>query len=510
MLETRSLVANVKLDMTEFRKAMMALKDQGWTPALLHAENEFLRLAGLNESLALRSDAAASGVAASPEGRFGCGEVFFRGDDMYYCLAMNAARRAVEQQDAGVGACVEAGIISVNPTDVDRRLGTFSNAVEMAARKAGQKASEVGFDWAAPERERKRLAALEKPDSDVGARFASPHLDRPLVKGAQALADPLCRRILAEMTAAGFVRTRDILAHHQQMGDAVSAALGTLRSNGLIVLEHLLECRKYGTPLTRLNEPARLDTAEVGTLVCPSCGASFRDEAVSEGYAPSELGVRLNQNRHWLTVLTMYRLFELGVPADCMMWNISDPGNGVDVAAQFLGRFWTFELKEGEFGPQDVLSFNYRRARYSPDKALIVAVDGVSPNAKRLFAEFSGAPQPVFIEGLDRLGGSLQRQVDAAALSYACHRLHIIEEMTGYDISTVVASRFEHASAPPRKAAPAPAASANVAPKSAPQQPSPQPPPPQQPPPEPSVAEQRAQARAKELADRLRQRAVSQ
>jgi len=32
MLETRSLVANVKLDTTEFRKAMMALKEQGWTP----------------------------------------------------------------------------------------------------------------------------------------------------------------------------------------------------------------------------------------------------------------------------------------------------------------------------------------------------------------------------------------------------------------------------------------------------------------------------------------------
>jgi len=485
MLETRPLVANVKLDMAEFRRAMAALREQGWVPAILHAENEFLRLAGLDDSLPLRSDA----TATTPDRLPGCGELFFRGEDMYYCLAMSASRRATELPGSGSSPCIEVGLVTTNKADIDRRIATFSSAVEVAVRKAGTKAAEVAFDWQAPELDYSRLAALEKADSGTGARFARPHMDRALVKGAQALADPLCREILSELTAAGFARTRDILAHRQQKAEAAKAALGTLHATGLVVLEHLLECRKFGTPLTRLSEPGRLDTAEVGTLVCPSCGESFRKEAVSEGYSASELGTRLTRNRHWLTVLTMYRLFELGVPADAMMWNISDPGNGVDVAVQFLGRFWTFETKDGQFGPQDVLSFNYRRARYSPDKAVIIATEGVSAEARRLFAELSGGAQPVFIEGLDQLSAGLQRQVDGAALEYACRRLRLIEEMTGYDISSVVASRFERRSAPRQKAAP------SAAPAPA---------------PEPTPAEQRAQARARELAERLKQRTAAQ
>jgi hypothetical protein len=50
MLETRRLTANVRLEIEELRKILRALRQNGWTPAILGSESEFLRLAGLDET----------------------------------------------------------------------------------------------------------------------------------------------------------------------------------------------------------------------------------------------------------------------------------------------------------------------------------------------------------------------------------------------------------------------------------------------------------------------------
>ena len=442
MLETRSLTADVGVGLSKFRDAVLILREQGWAPAILQSELAFLRLAGVDESLPLRPDAA-------PDGYTGCGELFFRGDDIYYCVCMSGVGRMFSEKRGGEGPAVEAGLITANVGDADKRVRTFASTVEMALRRAiGAKAGELTFDWSASKADRSRLAALEKPEREgQSARFAVPRLDRELVRGAAVLVEPLARQILAEIALAGFVRARDVLAARPDH-DAVESALEKLRRAGLVTVEHLLECSKYGTPLTRLAEPSKLQSAEVGALVCPSCGLQFSEEALCEGYSTSDLGQRLERNAHWLTVLIMYKLVELGVPPEFMVWNVSRPGEGVDIAVQFLGQFWVFELKDREFDAHDVLEFNYRRARSRPHKAFIVTTGKVSPEAKHLFEELSSCEPPIFVEGLGKAPDTLKREVRAAELNYACERLRVIEDLTGYDLAGVVAARFKEQVSP--------------------------------------------------------------
>jgi DNA-binding transcriptional ArsR family regulator len=442
MLETRPLIANVSLETHEFRKALPALREQGWIPAILQAEHEFLRLAGVDETLALRTKEA--GQAASSPGRPSFGELFFRGGDIYYCVCAGAATQG-GPEPSGRRHALEVGLISKKPADADKRARTFAAAVEMAVRKAveSQKAQEMMFDWAPPKPDRSRLAALEQPGAQSDARFAAPKLDRELVRGAAILAEPLAREILAELTLAGFSRTRDVLAARQSKPDAAELALDKLRRAGLVTLEHLLECKKYGTPLTRLADPAKLQTPEVGALVCPSCSGHFLEESLCDGFSVSDLGKRLSRNAHWLTVLIMYKLAELGVPLESMLHNVSRSGEDVDIAVQFLGRFWTFELKDGEFAAADVVGFNHRRARHRPQKAFVVSTAKVAPDAARLLEELSAGDPPTCLEGLTKAGEALRTEVHAASLGYACGRLRVVEDLTSYDVARVVEARFE-------------------------------------------------------------------
>jgi len=430
--------------MHEFRKAVAALREQGWVPAILQSELEFLRLAGVDQDMPLRS-------AQKPRGgpHAGSGELFFRGEGLYYCVASGAGDPAFE-----------IGLISKNAADIDKRVRSFASAVEMAVRRSvdGPKVRGKTFEWTKPKPDRSRLAALVDTETqDEGARFATLPHDRELATGVAAAAEPLAREILADLVLAGFSRTRDILAGRRSEAKEARSALDKLRRAGLITLEHLLECRKYGTPLTRLTDPGKLQTAEVAELVCPSCGARFSEENVCEGFSASELGRRLSRNAHWLTVLMMHELFELGVPGDFMVWNTSQPDEGVDVAVEFLGRFWTFELKEGKFGAGDVLGFNRRRERYRPQKAFAVSAERISPDAKRLFEELPSEQMPVCLSGLGKVTEALRREVHAASLGYACGRLQVIEDVTGYDVGRVVAARFEE-KAPVRRPRPDPAA----------------------------------------------------
>lgn len=456
MLETRPLIASVSLETDEFRKALPVLREQGWIPAILQAEHEFLRLAGVDETLALRTKKARQAASSTDHPSFG--ELFFRGGDIYYCVCANAATHEGPQLRGG-GHALEVGLISKKPADVDKRAGTFAAAVEMAVRKAvgGQKAQEMMFDWTPPKPDRSRLAALEQPGDQSDARFAAPKLDRELVRGASILAEPLAREILAELTLAGFSRTRDVLAARQSRPDAAELALDKLRRAGMVTLEHLLECKKYGTPLTRLTDPDKLQTPEVGALVCPSCGGHFLDESLCDGFSVSDLGKRLSRNAHWLTVLIMYKLAELGVPIEAMIHNVSHSGEDVDIAVQFLGGFWTFELKDGDFTAADVVGFNHRRARHRPQKAFVVSTAKVAPDAARLLDEPSAGDPPTCLEGLTKAGEALRSEVYAASLGYACERLKLVEDITGYDVARVVAARFEEKTTELRPAA-APAA----------------------------------------------------
>jgi hypothetical protein len=234
-----------------------------------------------------------------------------------------------------------------------------------------------------------------------------------------------------------------------------------------------LMCNRTSAPLTRLSDGDRLKSEEVGTLICPSCGAAFKDEQLTEGYSLSELGRRLTQSSHWMTVWVTKRLVDLGISPESILWNIEESGEEVDLIVNVLDELWIFELKDREFGAGDAYPFNYRRVRYRAQKGIIITTERVSADAKRVFEDLaqesgrstgrivrsaSGAlrreprpeSRPVFIEGLDRVRSILETEVAGAAWRSAADRMTLLGELTGYDLAGIVARKFGQPTEPPQ------------------------------------------------------------
>jgi hypothetical protein len=267
------------------------------------------------------------------------------------------------------------------------------------------------------------------------------------VAGAEILSKVSAREVLQVISQARFARERDMLAGRLKKHDDLKALLGELKRTNLVNTEHLLECKRTGTPLTRLDDPNLLKEA-VGALTCPSCGARFRDEALSEGYSLSELGHKLLLNSRWMTVWITEMLVGLGVQVEFVLWNVSEHGDEVDIIVEFLGNIWILELKDREFGAGDAHPLNYRRARYKAQKAIIVTTDKVSRDAKRVFEDlFKGEGKKaetglIYVEGLDAAREVLGREIVLAEYFYAAARLRSLEGVSGYDLSRVVGTRY--------------------------------------------------------------------
>ncbi|MCL6558266.1 MAG: hypothetical protein K6U74_05595 [Firmicutes bacterium] len=220
----------------------------------------------------------------------------------------------------------------------------------------------------------------------TGKEQAEPHFSRAKLipeelQAAQVLSSKVEREMLIELSQAGFVREQDVLGSKAK--DEIRTALENLLKAGLLNVEHLLECKRTGTRLTRLRDLQQLQDTNVGTLICPSCGSNFSQELPSKGYSLSDLGRKMSRQSYWMTVWVTDMLTKLGVPQDAILWNVSESGEEVDL---LMDQLWIFELKDREFGSGDAYPLNYRQVRYRVNKAIIVTTERVSRDAKRVLS----------------------------------------------------------------------------------------------------------------------------
>ncbi len=107
-------------------------------------------------------------------------------------------------------------------------------------------------------------------------------------------------------------------------------------------------------------------------------------------------------------------------------------------------------MKDREFGPGDAHPFNYRRVRYRADEALVITTDKVSTDAKRVLEDLSkesrrggrSGAKPALVEGLDKVEVTLRNQLDRASMLRANRRLQTTSLAIGFDISSVLTSRY--------------------------------------------------------------------
>jgi len=461
VLETRRLVAPIKLDESDVPNILKSLRERGWTPAVLQSQLEFLRLSGLEDSV---SPAALLQSERNFPGRHGVyGDIVFRDAEVYFLLTRDEE------------PTLEVGIISTDTGKVEEHLDEFKDCLQDAIMTTldGRKTRHMKFNWMKPPDRLSRIGAQRAQEEETGeVRFQPAKISAELIQGAELLAEKPARSILQELSQAGFAREIDIVSRRSRKDEEIKGILDRLKGANLVNTEFLLVCRRTRTPITRLREGDRLKSEHVGTLICPSCGAAFKDENLTEGYTLSELGRHLSQGSHWMTVWVTKRLVDSGVPQESILWNLEESGEEVDLIVGVLNELWIFELKDREFGSGDAHPFNYRRVRYRAQKAIVITTEQVSADAKRVFQELvreagrssslrtvrtpSGGLrrvhtpgiQPLFIEGLENVSPTLETEVAGAAWRSAAERLSLLGEITGFDLSGVVARKFNQAPVP--------------------------------------------------------------
>jgi hypothetical protein len=441
MIEIRSLIAEIKLEPSDLPLVLLELSKKGWKPALLESQRVFLHLAGVTDKMPM-----------SPIRE----EVFFQDEDMYYVIMSLGGQVLLERfgfypRGEREQPQLEVGVVSPVRDGLAERLKRFATMFEEAVKASldSHKTQEMKFDWHELRIGTPRIDGIIQASEEQGEPSLSrANLVMEEVKAAQLLTSKSTRKLLIELSEAAFAREQDILGRKPKTREEISTALNNLRQAGLLNVEYLLECKQRGTPLTRLRDPQQLNNPEIGALLCPSCGANFSQERLSEGYSLSDLGQKMSSQSHWMTIWVTKLLLELGVPQEAILWNISEAGGEVDLLVEFLGELWIFELKDREFGAGDAYPLNYRQVLYRADRAIVVTTEKVSRDAKRVFDELArGARRPrwagpVYIEGLEVAKEVLGKEINKAALRYASQKLALISELSGYNLGAILSERF--------------------------------------------------------------------
>lgn len=450
----------LQLNPDQMAACFSALRDSGWIGAVSESRRVFSDLVGMPATQAILRTSS----MRSPRDRTMSGDAVFRDEAVYYCMSGVVRAPVMERDPEGnpvfSGAETERPFLEVG-TLTDRRdaiddcVSAFASAVETAVRAAIPELATQAFNWTEPAPLALRTASLIRDvGGDDSVHFEPAVLSDDEVAASDILAEPTVRRLLREVSQAGFARRRD-MGRGRKTEEDLDATLAILKDAGLINTEWMLECKLHRIGLARVSNRKQLEDIQVDGFKCGLCDRPYKDEVVTEAYSISNLGRKLNQKNHWLTVWVTKRLADLGVPLSAVLWNVAESSEEIDIALDFLGQLWIFELKDRDFAAGDAHPFNYRQVRYHADRSIILTTDKVQKDAKRVFAELmkeaqrntrnspSPAPRgPVFIEGLASVEHILRGLLSASSMLHATRRVSRLSEVTGYDFDAILETRF--------------------------------------------------------------------
>jgi hypothetical protein len=460
MLNTTRHLLKIKLEPQDLRLSLLALPEDKWEPVMLGQRRHFLKLAGVDHEVS-HDDLVQENRRTRVRRAEGTGDIFFIGDLTLYVLMGTPESNLVYDEfgrpvrvGPGNTDTIEVGIIGEDKDRSASVIAEFEADLEVAIRSVldGRKTRHMDFEWESVSLEAARLASTLASEGDT-TNFQTAQLDDEAVSAALSLAERDVRDFAILTSEAVFLREEDAKGRKYKSGSSVENLVSKLRESGVVVAEYLLECSKRGVRLARFASPEDLAEPKVGSLKCATCGSSYSDEKLTEGYSLSALGRSLTQKSQWMTVWVTNLLVELGVPIENIVWNVTDSGEEVDLIVEFLGQIWIFELKDREFGAGDAHPFNYRRVKFGANQAIIITTDKVSKDAKRVFEDLSRddpyrrSIQILFVEGLEKATETLRSLISGAAMRYARQRLYSMSELEGYDLDTVLKAKYGSQSA---------------------------------------------------------------
>lgn len=457
MIKTKTLVTPLAVSSAEMLTVLDELQGSGWTPVVLQANRNILNALGVaNEDISILFN-------SDPYSRFGTrrtlkGDIFPIDEDLFYIVRHNSkdddGRRVNSFTFDGkeITEALEVGVITATTDDPSEKLRTFSDKIQQAlvGKLDGRKTRHLKFDWRNLTPSVGKLKkAISGDEASEDVKFASVEMSTELLEASSVLEDREIREVAIEISKAGVAREADILKSSKKR-KTTEEHLGSLLNHEILEASYILECKKTGHQLLKMDDPKRVEEKAVSELLCPHCSNAFSEEEVNRNFSLSEKGKSLIRSSHWQTIVVTGALLERDIPKDSILWNISDSGEEVDILAEVMDELWIFELKDREFGSGDAYPLNYRLTRYDANRTFIVTTDKVSKDAKKVLTELEkrsmshrDRSQIIYIEGHDKLEKSFDEQVASVVLDYTKRRISDLGRSLGYDFGKILSKKYK-------------------------------------------------------------------
>lgn len=276
--------------------------------------------------------------------------------------------------------------------------------------------------------------------------FTFPVLGPAELDAARYLADLQRRELLRKIAEAGSLKQIDIRGDRKE--DTLRL-LEDLISHGLAVIRYIVTCRKKSVPIAVVQSKDELTGQASLGLTCPHCGEVFVKELLQNSFVLSELGRKMIQASHWMTVFVSNVLIENGIPEKSIIWNLSDDAEEIDCAVQFKDQVWIFELKDRDFESGDAHPLMYRAVKFKATKTIIITTGKVSKNARKVFEELSRPNKsvftngyPLYIEGLSSVKDSIATLVKNETLLHVLNKSKQISQAATIDFWPIFSKLF--------------------------------------------------------------------
>jgi hypothetical protein len=157
------------------------------------------------------------------------------------------------------------------------------------------------------------------------------------------------------------------------------------------------------------------------------------------GYEITPLGKRLLKGNHWMTIWVTNLLINKGIQKNSIIWHVTEGPDEVDLAVGFRNNVWIFELKGADFESGHAHPFVARKARFKPDKTIIITTGKIRKDAKKVFEDIqtSKFDHPLYIEGLNNADEVLSKLVDNTILESILTKCEELSKLMCVDLKPI-------------------------------------------------------------------------
>lgn len=430
MIEITNCYSKLNLDSRDFTKILKGMNDAGLKSVIWQSKIAFLSTAGITNIDKEILDWMGYYNVKETSPFIYRGDLFIEGKDIIYIINESSGFSNPDRR-------IELGIISANKSTAQNLLRKYVKQFETSLKTGidGRRSRYMTLTWY-------KFPENDKVDTHVSyyKSFTYPLMSDLETTAALQLTDSESRLVLRKIASHDSTKIFDIKGDQKHM---VTDIISKLISWELVASKFIIICKKNSMAIASVESKEEITGENVIRLSCPHCSRKFSEETIKESFVLSELGRKMNDGSHWMTVLITNTLLESGIPEKSIIWNLTEDSEEVDCVVQFLDKTWIFELKDRNFESGDAHPLSYRAVKFKANKIVIFTTGNVTKEARKVFQDLSLQSYnkvggvPLYIEGVPSLKPAIDTLIKNETLLHVQDKARKISQITGVDCSPI-------------------------------------------------------------------------